>query len=56
MIKFDLHELIFVFIYTFLFSVLLLIYGLTFAQAISLGIILAQFYQVLVKIHHRIRR
>jgi hypothetical protein len=45
-----------VLIYTAMFGILLGLFGLGFIQSVSLGLILAQFYLVLVKIHFRIRR
>lgn len=56
MIKFSTYDLVLTLMYTFLFGILLLVFGLDFNQSFSLGIILAQFYLALVKIHFRIRR
>lgn len=56
MIKFDIYDLVYIAVYTFLFGTLLLISGLDYRQSLSIGIILAQFYLALVKIHHKIRR
>ena len=56
MIKLDTGDLLYVLIYTAMFGILLGLFGLGFIQSVSLGLILAQFYLVLVKIHFRIRR
>lgn len=56
MIKLDTMDLLYVLIYTAMFGTLLGLFGLGFSQSVSLGLILAHFYLILVKIHFRIRR
>ena len=56
MIRLDTRDLIYTLIYAALFGTLLGVFGLSFRQCVSLGLILSQFYIVLVKIHFRIRR
>jgi len=56
MIRLDKMDLMYSFMYTVMFGLLLGLYGLNFNRCLSLGMILAQFYLALVKIHFRIRR
>ena len=56
MMKLDTRDLVYALIYTVMFGILLGLFGLGFRQCVSLGLILAHFYLVLVKIHFRIRR
>ena len=56
MMRLDKIDLVYSIIYTVMFGLLLGLFGMNFNQCLSLGIILAHFYLVLVKIHFRIRR
>lgn len=56
MIRLDKMDLIYAMLYTVFFGLLLGIYGMDFRQSLSLGLVLAHFYLILVKIHFRIRR
>jgi hypothetical protein len=56
MIRFDSRDAVYTAIYATVFGILLAVFGLDLRQCVSLGIILAQFHLVLVKIHFRIRR
>lgn len=54
--RFDLEGTLRLALFVLMFVIFLLIYGMTLQQAFGAGTILAIFYELLCKIHFRLRR